>query len=77
MQIINKKVKDLIPYAKNAKKHEQKQIDEIKRMQEALTKTDSKRLKSDYSKRIARLKADLKEYCGYRGFDYREIIEGA
>lgn len=55
----------------------QKQIDEIKRMQEALAKTDSKRLKADYSKRIARLKADLKEYCGYRGVDYREIIEGA
>lgn len=29
MQIINKKVKDLIPYAKNAKKHEQKQIDGV------------------------------------------------
>lgn len=48
----------------------------MKAVQKALTKTDRKRLKADYSKRIARLKADLKEYCGYRGFDYMEIIEG-
>ena len=31
MQIISKKVKDLVPYAKNAKKHEQRQIDGVAR----------------------------------------------
>ena len=31
MQIIRKKVKELVPYAKNAKKHEQRQIDGVAR----------------------------------------------
>lgn len=51
-----------------------RQIEEIKRLKEAIAKTDSKYLKRDYRKNIRRLEEDLKEYCSYRGFEYGKIM---
>ena len=49
-------------------------LEEIRRVEEALKKTDSPYLKQDYQKHLKRLKKDLREYCHYRGFNYKEII---
>ena len=43
-------------------------------VEEALKKTYSPYLKQDYQKHLKRLKKDLREYCYYRGFNYKEII---
>ena len=51
-----------------------RQLEEIKRLEEAIQRSKSKHLKTDYSKRIARLKKELKEYCYYRGLNFRAII---
>ena len=51
-----------------------RQIEEINRVKEALKKTESPYLKMDYQKNLKRLKKDLREYCYYRGYSYREII---
>lgn len=52
-----------------------RQVAEIKRVEEALQKTESKYLKRDYEKYLDTLKSDLKEYCGYRGIDYNKIMK--
>ena len=51
-------------------------IAEIKRMKTAVRKSKSVKLKNDYNKAIRNKKADLKEYCQYRGFDYEELMGG-
>lgn len=51
-----------------------RQLEEIKRVKEAIKKTDSPYLKQDYQKHLRRLKGELREYCYYRGFNYKEII---
>lgn len=53
----------------------ERQLEEIKRLEEASEKSKSRYLKKDYSKRIARLKKELKEYCFYRGLKYFEIVK--
>lgn len=53
-----------------------RQIEEIKRLKEAIAKTDSKYLKRDYRKNIRRLEEELKECCSYRGFEYGKIMGG-
>lgn len=53
-----------------------RQVEEIDRLKKAIAKTKSVYLKNDYSKNIRTLEAELKEYCGYRGFDYQRIIMG-
>ena len=53
-----------------------RQVEEIKRLEEAISKTKSTYLKNDYSKNARTLKAELREYCGYRGFDYKKVING-
>lgn len=50
-------------------------INEIKRLYAAINKSKSKYLKNDYYKNIKRLKADLKEYCGYKNFNYNELVK--
>lgn len=52
-----------------------RQLEEIKTLEEAIQRSKSKHLKTDYSKRISRLKKELKEYCYYRGLNFREIID--
>ena len=47
-------------------------LDEIKRMQQAIKKTKSYKLKNDYSKAIKRKKAELKEYCKYKNINLKE-----
>ena len=41
-------------------------VKEMRRMKEAIEKTDSPKLKRDYSKAIKRMKKQLKEYDYYR-----------
>ena len=50
-------------------------IDEIKRKKEAVLKTKSTYLKNDYSKSIRQDMEDLKEYCEYKGLDFKELIK--
>lgn len=51
-----------------------KLIEEIKRQIDACSRTQSDYLKRDYNKSIKRMKKDLREYCFYRGFNYKKII---
>lgn len=53
-----------------------RQVKEIRRIEEAISKTKSVYLKNDYSKNIRTLKSELREYCGYRGIDYNKVING-
>ena len=46
---------------------------EIKRMQEAIKKSNSKKLKTDYTKAIMRMKKQLKIYDNYR--KQAEVVE--
>lgn len=46
---------------------EEKQIAEIKRVEEALQKTKSEYLKADYGKHLKRLKKELAEYRRWKG----------
>ena len=50
-------------------------IDEIKRKKEAVHKTKSTYLKDDYSKSIRQDMEDLKEYCEYKGLDFKELTK--
>lgn len=49
-------------------------IEEIKRLKQAVEKTDSNYLKNDYSKRISRMIKELREYCHYRGLNFKEMM---
>lgn len=53
-----------------------KQVEEINRLKTAIEKTKSAHLKNDYSKNVRRLTAELREYCGYRGYSFRKVING-
>lgn len=50
-------------------------VDEIKRLEESIAKSKSRYLTNDCSKNIYELKKELKEYCGYRGYDYEKLVE--
>lgn len=52
-----------------------RQVEEIRRLEKAIGKTKSTYLINDYSKNIRTLKRELREYCGYRGFDYNEVLK--
>lgn len=52
------------------------QLEEIKRLKRAINKTKSQHLKNDYLKNIRKLQNELKEYCFYRGYNYKKIIKG-
>ena len=54
-----------------------KVVEEIERLRRAIEKTQSARLKKDYSKAIRRLTAELKEYCGYKKLNINEVMRGA
>lgn len=51
-------------------------IQEINRLYETMNKSKSYYLKNDYSKRIHRMKKELKTYCKYRGYNYHELMKG-
>lgn len=53
----------------------ERHIEEIRNYKQAINKSNSAYLKNDYSKKIQRMKNELREYCKYRGFNYKEIIE--
>lgn len=44
-------------------------LEEIKRMQQAISKTKSYKLQNDYRKAIKRKQAELKEYCKYKNIN--------
>jgi hypothetical protein len=46
-------------------------LDEIKRMQQAISKTKSYKLQNDYRKAIKRKQAELKEYCKYKNINLK------
>lgn len=48
---------------------------EIKRLKEAINKSASEKLITDYSKKIRSLIKDLKEYCGYKKLNYEKIMK--
>lgn len=48
-------------------------INEIKRLYDGCIVTKSPYLKNDYEKKIKALKRDLKEYCSYKKFNYKEL----
>ena len=50
-----------------------KEVEDIKRMREAISKTKSDYLINDYKKAISRKIRDLKEYCTYKGLNYKEL----
>lgn len=52
-----------------------KVVDEIKRLKEAKERSKSVTLKNDYSKGIWNLTAELKEYCGYKNLNFKEIMK--
>ena len=51
-------------------------VAEIKQLKAAVRKSKSMKLKNDYHKAIRNKKADLKEYCQYKGLNYEELIGG-
>lgn len=53
-----------------------KQVEEINRLKMAVEKTKSAHLKNDYAKNIKRLTAELREYCAYRKYDFKKVING-
>lgn len=50
-------------------------INEIKLDYDALIKSKSPYLKKDREKHIKALKRDLKEYCYYKGFNFKYLCE--
>lgn len=48
---------------------------EIKRLKEAINKSASEKLITDYSKKIRGLIKDLKEYCSYKKLNYEKIMK--
>ena len=49
--------------------------EEIKRLQEAVRKTKSEKLRRDYIKAIKRKKDELKEYCGSKGLNLETVVK--
>lgn len=56
-------------------KHIKVEINEIDRMKYAIKETKSICLKNDYKKKIAKIIEEIKEYCGYLGYDFESIKE--
>ena len=52
----------------------ERHIAEMKRLKTAFNKTKSTYLKNDYAKAIRRMQEELREYCDYRGLNYKEVI---
>lgn len=54
-----------------------KVVEEIERLKGAIEKTESEKLKKDYSKGIRKLTAELKEYCWYKNLNFKKVMKGA
>ena len=50
-----------------------RQVDEINTLLVAHKKPESIYLKQDYAKAINRKRKELKEYCFYKGYNYKEM----
>lgn len=53
----------------------ERHIEEIKQYKRAIDKTDSIYLKNDYYKKIDRMFKELKEYCKYRDYNFKSILQ--
>ena len=53
-----------------------KVVEEIERLKGAIEKTESEKLKKDYSKGIRKLTAELKQYCYYKKLKFSEVMRG-
>ena len=51
------------------------ELNEIERLRYAMKETKSICLKQDYRKKVASIVAEIKEYCGYKGYDFESIKE--
>ena len=51
-----------------------KLAEEIKHLKATMYNGSSKH-RHNYQKAVRRKTADLKEYCGYKGFDYNELMK--
>lgn len=49
-------------------------IDEINRKKQAMRETDSQYLKNDYSKQIHEDISELRDYAGFRGLDFVDLM---
>lgn len=49
-------------------------VQEIKRKQEVIEKSDSRHLINDYTKSIKRDIKELKYYCKQKGIDYNQLM---
>ena len=52
----------------------ERHVAEMKRLRDAFNNTQSAYLKNDYAKAIRRMQAELREYCNYKGLNYKEVI---
>lgn len=50
-----------------------KQIEEIKRVKNAISNSNSIYLIKDYSKHLKKLTKDLQIYCKFKGYNYKKI----
>lgn len=56
-------------------KQAKKEVEEIKRLYEAMKKTKSMYLKNDYAKAIHNKKDELKFYCKCKKINLRDLFE--
>lgn len=52
-----------------------KQCEEIKKYRLAIQKTASPNLKYQYGKRVNQLEKELKQYCKFKGLNYRILMK--
>lgn len=52
----------------------ERHLAEMKRLKTAFNNTDSARLKNNYAKAIRKMQQELREYCGYKGLDYKKLM---
>lgn len=55
----------------------ERHIEEIKKYQAIVNKSDNPYIITDYSKAICRLKRELKTYCKFKGFNYNNLMKKA
>lgn len=53
----------------------ERQLEEIERCKKIFNSTNSVYMKNDYAKAIRRLTNELREYCKYRGYNFKKIIK--
>lgn len=52
-----------------------KAVDEIREIKRQIGEAKSEKRRRDLRKHFSECLAELKEYCGYRDFDFQELIK--